>query len=134
MSEPLAVKQTALVRGTTDTKMGRLAIFEDRLAFFDQKFMPGVTGGALGAGLALALQQGHEAGGPLLEIPFTSITAFRRARRLLNKDRIELDTTDGGHLFNDGWRDLSPVLRDALAAAGRAPQVDGDDGYRVPAG
>jgi len=111
----LATKQTALVAGVAGTKMGTAIVTSERILFVDTKFMGGVAGGVLGTVLAEALQQRHEQGGPYAEVPLASITGLRREKKLLNKDRIAVVTADGEYLFNDGWKELSPVLKEALA-------------------
>jgi hypothetical protein len=77
--------------------------------------MAGAAGGALGAAIAGRLQKRHEDGGPLLELPLESVTRIERQRKLLNKDRILLVAGDDEYLFNDGWKDWSPLLREALS-------------------
>jgi hypothetical protein len=67
----------------------------------------------------------------MMEIPLASITHVVRKKTLLNKDRIAVVTSDGEYLFNDGWQDLSPLLRDALTNDhGRRVTDDSPDGWR----
>jgi len=113
----LGRKQTALVRGATDTKMGTAIVTTERVLFFDKKYMGGAAGGALGVLVAESLQRRHEAEGPLLDLPLASVKAIERRRKMLNKDRIALITADGEHVLNEGWVALAPVLREALASA-----------------
>jgi hypothetical protein len=127
----LGQRQTAWVRGATDTKIGRAILTTDRLLFFDQKFMGGAAGGVLGVAVADALQRRHEDGGPLLELPLESVTRIARQKKLLNKDRIALVTADGEFVFNDGWKEWSPLLRDALTNDhGRRLIEEGPDSWR----
>ena len=108
-------RQTAWVRGGTSTKLGTAIITNQRLLFFDTKFMAGVAGGALGAAVVSRLQKRHEDGGPLLELPLASVSRIERQKKLLNKDHILLVAGDAEYLFNDGWKDWSPLLRDVLS-------------------
>lgn len=127
----LATKQTALVDGATSTKMGKAIVTSERIVFVDTKFM-GFAGGALGAAVADGLQKRHEQGGPYAEIALTSITGLRREKKLLNKDRIAVETADRMYLFNDGWKELSPVLREALQTRhGRQVVEQSTDSWRV---
>jgi hypothetical protein len=120
----LATKQTALVAGVAGTKMGTAIVTTERIVFMDTKFMGGVAGGALGTVLADALQKRHEQGGPFAEIPLASITSLRREKKLLNKDRIAVGTANQEYLFNDGWKQLSPVLKEALVNHHRRQVVE----------
>ena len=120
----LATKQTALVAGVAGTKMGTAIVTSERILFVDTKFMGGVAGGVVGTVIADALQKRHEQGGPYAEIPLASITSLRREKKLLNKDRIAVGTTDREYLFNDGWKELSPVLKEALVARHRRQVVE----------
>jgi hypothetical protein len=128
----LASKQTALVDGAKNTKMGRAIVTSDRIVFIDTKFMSGVAGGVLGTAIAEALQRNHEQGGPHAEIALASITGLRREKKMLNKDRIAVETGDRTYLFNDGWKDLSPVLKEALQTRhGRRVIEQAPDIWRV---
>lgn len=122
---------TALVRGTTNSKIGTVIITNERVLFWDQKFAHNAAAGVLTALIVDRLQKRHEKGGPLLDVPLSTITAMRRERKLLNKDRLALSTSDGEHLFNDGWAKWAPVLREALAGQGRAVVEDGPDAWSV---
>ena len=105
--------KTAWVRGTTDTKLGTAVLTPERLAFWDTKFL-NTAGSALQAVLVDRLQKRHEEGGPMFDLPLASITRITRAKKLLNKNRIVLATSDGEYVLNDGWKDFAPLLRDAL--------------------
>lgn len=130
--EQLASKQTALVAGVAGTKMGTAIVTSERILFVDTKFMGGIAGGVVGTVLAEALQKRHEQGGPYAEIPLASITSVRREKKLLNKDRIAVDTADRQYLFNDGWKQLSPVLKEALVTRhGRQVVEESPDSWRV---
>jgi hypothetical protein len=120
----LATKQTALVAGVTGTKMGTAIVTSERILFMDTKFMGGVTGGVVGTILADALQKQHEQGGPYAEIPLPAITSLRREKKLLNKDRLAVGTAEREYLFNDGWKQLSPVLKEALVTHHRRRVVE----------
>jgi hypothetical protein len=64
----------------------------------------------------------------MMEIPLASITHVVRKKTLLNKDRIAVVTSDGEY---HGWKDLSPLLRDALTNDhGRRVTDDSPDGWR----
>lgn len=94
--------------------------------------MPGVAGGALGVAIGESLQKRHEDGGPMMSIALDSITGIERQKKLLNKDQILLRTGDGEYLFNDGWKDWSPILREALTGSyGRRVTEQGPDSWRV---
>jgi hypothetical protein len=128
----LARKQTALVKGLSGTKMGNAILTSDRLVFVDTKFMSGVTGGALGTAVAATLQKRHEAGGPMLDLPLSSITGLRREKKMLNKDRMAVITGTDEYLFNDGWSELSPKLRELLADRhGKQLTETGPDSFEV---
>jgi hypothetical protein len=120
--------QTAWVRGLTDTKMGQGILTTERILFFDQKFAANAAFGLANI-ITDHLQKRHEDGGPMLDLPLTSITGVRREKKMLNKDRIALTTTDGEYLFNDGWKAWSPLLRDALAVGGRRIVDRGGDAF-----
>ncbi len=125
-------RQTAWVRGATDTKLGRGILTRGHLLFYDTKFMPGVAGGALGVAIGESLQKRHEEGGPMLSIALDTLTGIERQKKMLNKDRILLRTADGEYLFNDGWKDWSPILRETLTATyGRRVTEQGPDSWRV---
>jgi hypothetical protein len=125
----LGHKQTALVEGSK-AKLGRAVVTSERLLFVDTKFSAGPRG-LIGAAIVDALEQRHQAGGPMLDLPLTSITAVRREKKLLNKDRMAITTADGEYLLNDGWRDLGPKLREALIARGRQVTAAGPDSWSV---
>jgi hypothetical protein len=128
----LATKPTALVAGVAGTKMGTAIVTSERILFLDTKFMGGVAGGVVGTMLAEALQKRHEQRGPHTEIPLSSITSLRREKKLLNKDRIAVGTADREYLFNDGWNQLSPVLKEALITGhGRHVVEQSTDSWQV---
>ncbi|MBM3671216.1 MAG: hypothetical protein FJW86_03345 [Actinobacteria bacterium] len=64
-------------------------------------------------------------------MPLTTVTTATRQKKLLNKERISISTTDGEHLFNDGWSKWSPVLRQALMDFGRTIVDESVDSFRV---
>jgi hypothetical protein len=43
------------------------------------------------------------------------VSRIERQKKLLNKDRILLVAGDAESLFNDGWKDWSPLLCDVLS-------------------
>ncbi len=122
---------TAFVRGATSSKMGTAVITSDRLLFFDQKFAPNAAAGVLTSLIVDRLQKRHEEGGPLLDLPFSVVTSVTRRKKLLNKDRMAIGTSDGEHLLNDGWSKWSPILRGALADSGRTIVDESEDAFRV---
>jgi hypothetical protein len=121
--------QTALIEGSK-AKLGRAVVTSERLLFVDTKFAAGV-GGLIGAAIVDELQRRHEDGGPMLDVPLTSITAVRREKKLLNKDRIAITTAEREYLLNDGWRELGPKLREALTGRGLQVTDAGPDSWRV---
>ncbi|MDQ6778023.1 MAG: hypothetical protein M3071_17835 [Actinomycetota bacterium] len=128
----LSQRQTAWVRGATSTKLGTAILTSQRLLFFDTKFMGGVAGGALGVALAERLQKRHEDGGPLLELPLSTLTRIERQKKLLNKDRIVLVAADDENVFTDGWKDWSQLLLDVLRSDhGRDVVEDGSERGRI---
>ena len=127
----LARKRTAWVRGTTNTKMGTAVVTSERVVFFDEKFSANAAFGLVAGAVTDALQQGHEATGPLLEIPLAAVTGAAREKKLLNKDRLRVATAEAEYLFNDGWSSLGPALRRALAERGRTVTDAGGDAWRV---
>jgi hypothetical protein len=112
--QTLSSRQTAWVRGATSAKLGHAVLTTERLAFFDQKFAPNAVLGLAGNLVMDRLQKKHEQKGPLVEIPLGAITGIARQRKLLGKDRIAITTGEGEFLFNEGWKDWSPLLKDTL--------------------
>ena len=96
--------------------MGSGILTDQRPIFFDEKFSSNAAFGVLGAGIADRLQKRHEEGGPLLDLPLSSITGIERQKKLLGKDRILISTAQEQYLFSDGWKDWSPLLREQLAS------------------
>jgi hypothetical protein len=126
-------RQTAWVRGATDTKLGQAILTSERLLFFDKKFMGGAAAGVVGVLVDRELERRRDpARGPLLELPLASITRISRNKKLLNKDRLLLSTADEEYLFADGWKEWAPLLRDALTSHhGRQIVEDSRDDWRV---
>ena len=133
MSEPqvLAQKQTMLVQGVTGTKMGTLLVLGDRFTFMQTKYLGGATGGLLGVAIADALQKKHEEGGPMLDVPLSTVTGWHREKKLLNKKLISIDAGGQTYLFNDGWEEISAGLRTALTALGRQVTDIGPEAAQV---
>jgi hypothetical protein len=128
----LATRQTAIVDGVASTKVGTAFVTSERMVFIDTKFMGGAAGGVLGAVIADALQKRHEQGGPYAEMALSSITNVRRETKLLNKDRIAIQTAERTYLFKGGWKELGPVLKEALQTRhGRHVLEDSADSWQV---
>ncbi|HEV7191996.1 MAG TPA: hypothetical protein VGN35_02240 [Jatrophihabitantaceae bacterium] len=131
----LNTRQTAWIPESGAAKMGHATLTNERLLFFQQKFMAGVAGGALGAAISESLARRSDAGGPLLVVSLDSIRRVQREKKLLGKDRIVLTTDTGSYTFSDGWKVWSPLLREALAARfGRTVVDDGADAFTVEPG
>jgi hypothetical protein len=128
----IARRETVWVRGTTNSLLGTAILTGERLLFFHTKFATTGTGGVLEDMLVGALQRRHEQGGPALEVDLSSITGLRCERKLFARDRLGISTSDGDYLFNDGWKDWAPLIRDTLIA-GHARKVveDRPDAWRV---
>lgn len=123
--------KTVWVRGTTNSKIGVAVLTNQRILFWDEKYSKTGTGGILDDLMVEVLQKRHSAKGPLLDIPVESITGIKREKKLMAKKRIRLTTTDGEHLFNEGWDDWSPILIDVLTNQhGRQAVQEGDDTWR----
>lgn len=112
--------------------MGTAILTERQLIFFAQRFAsnPGI-GGAARAAVAGALQHRHEVDGPLFEIEIDQIVGAGQRRKMLNKDRIAIATSDGEILPNDGWKRLGPALRQAITSLGRSIVDEGPQAWRV---
>lgn len=133
MDEPeLARIATAWMQDGVRAKMGTAILTERQLIFFDQRFAsnPGIGGVAVAA-VAGALQHRHEADGPLFEIDLDQIVGAGQRRKMLNKDRIAIATSDGEVLLNDGWKRLGPALRDVITSRGRSIVDEGPEAWRV---
>ena len=133
MDEPeLARIATAWIKDDAKAKMGTAILTARQLIFFDQRFAsnPGI-GGVAGAAMAGALERRHEADGPLFEIDLDQIVGAGQRRKMLNKDRIAIETSDGEVLLNDGWKRLGPALRQAITSRGRSIVDDGTEAWRV---
>lgn len=117
MAEEVALHRhkTIFVRGTTSSKLGTAILTTERLVFFDEKFSSTGTGGILDDALVHALQKRRERGGPMLDLPLASITRIAREKKLFAKDRIRISTTDDEYLFNEGWKEWSPLLLQTLS-------------------
>jgi hypothetical protein len=126
----LNTRQTAWVTGAT-AKMGHATLTNHRLLFFQQKFMAGVTGGALGAAIGASLAKRADAGGPLLVVPLESIRRVQREKKLLSKDRIAITTDTDTFTFSDGWKTWSPLLRDTLTTRFGRTVTDEADAFTV---
>jgi hypothetical protein len=126
-------RQSAWVRGATDTKLGQLILTSERLLFFDKKYMGGAAAGVVGALVEHHLEKRRDpTRSALLELPLASITRITRNKKLLNKDRIIVSTADEEYLFADGWKDWGPLLRDALTThQGRKVVEESADDWRV---
>ena len=79
---------TALVPGSGRPRTGRLAVYGDVLAFYDE-------------------ETGED---PLLVIPRTTIYAVTCERKLLNRDRMRIRTVGGDFLFSAGYRAVRALL------------------------
>jgi len=88
-------RTTTLLRGTTGSKIGTALLTTERVVFFDETLSTTGTGGVFEDALVSVLQQRHERGGPLLDVPLESITRIAREKKLLAKDRIRISTADG---------------------------------------
>ena len=67
-------RETVLVRGVANSKIGTAILTTERLLFFNEKFSSAGGGGLVADVIVDVLQRRHEAGGPLLDLPLTSVT------------------------------------------------------------
>jgi hypothetical protein len=123
--------KTVWVRGAANSKMGTAVLSHDRLSFWDTKYL-GTGGGAIQAVLVDRLQKRHEEGGPMFDLPLASITAMRRAKKLLNKNRLVIVADGEEYVFNEGWKDFAPQVREALETHhGRRVVEQSEEEWRV---
>ncbi|MDQ2894032.1 MAG: hypothetical protein M3Y09_00020 [Actinomycetota bacterium] len=106
-------------------------VTSERIIFTDTKFAGGAAGGVLGVVIADKLQKRHEDGGPMLDLPLAQITGLAREKKMMNKDRMRVSTATEEYLFNDGWKSLGAVLREAFVAAGRQVVEQDPDRWTV---
>jgi hypothetical protein len=128
----LTQTQTAWVRGAATTKMGKAILTTQRLLFFDQKYAQNASFGVITNVITGKLQKRHEEQGALLELPLGDITGIAHEKKLMSKDRIVLTTADDTYTFANGWKGMSPLLRQALVEEHGRRIDDGDpEAWRV---
>ena len=112
-------RKATFLPATGRARIGRAVLTSRRILVFDEKWNTGIAfgvGGPLAAAVADRLQQRHEAGGPLLDLPLSELDAVEQTRKGLNKDVLLLRTAAGEeHRFIGMYGAWSPLLERARA-------------------
>jgi hypothetical protein len=110
-------RKATFLPATGRPKIGRAVLTSERILVFDEKWNAGIAfavGGPIASAITEKLQQRHEAGGPLLDLPLSDVAAVERVRKGLNKDVLLVRTTAGDeHRFIGMYSDWSPLIERA---------------------
>ena len=121
--------------GPLKNKRGHAHLTNDRVLFMDQRFDPtqaGAVGGSLAGALAGQLESLRKERPPMVDLPLTDITRVSHVTKLTVRDILVIETASGETRFANGFKQWSPLLRQALTIRhGRTVVDEGPDGWKV---
>jgi hypothetical protein len=123
--------------GALKNKRGVVHLTNDRLFFNDQRFNPslaGGVGGVLARTMAEQLEKLRKEHPPMIDLALTDITRIAHITKLTVRDILVVETAAGESRFANGFKTMSPLLRQALTERHGRRVVDDDaDAWLVEA-
>jgi hypothetical protein len=118
--------------GALKNKRGVVHLTNDRLFFNDQRFDTSL--GGLAGTLSEALEKLRKEHPPMIDLVLTDITRIAHVTKLTVRDILVVETAAGESRFANGFKTMSPLLRQALTERhGRRVVDDGADAWLVEA-
>lgn len=118
--------------GALKNKRGVVHLTNDRLFFNDQRFDTSL--GGLAGTLSEALEKLRKEHPPMIDLALTDITRIAHVTKLTVRDILVVETAAGESRFANGFKTMSPLLRQAITERhGRRVVEDGADDWLVEA-